>query len=208
MSSLIFAALVLAMVPGTAAAQESNRAAVVIRMDDDRIVSQCVSFEEDQISGYEALRRSGLPVVAGFDAQGGTICQIDGLGCPADDCFCQCKGGSECVYWSYWHQNAGSWEYANIGSTARMVNHGQVDGWSWGPGSLTEAVEPPPTSFEQVCRSTNESQAAISTSAAATETSAENRVINARWPQILLFGGVLALVLLALVFSQVRKGRQ
>jgi hypothetical protein len=31
------------------------------------------------------------------------------------------------------------------------VGSGELDGWSWGPGSLTEAVAPPDLAFEQIC---------------------------------------------------------
>lgn len=32
-----------------------------------------------------------------------------------------------------------------------MIEDGSVDGWSWGPGSITEAVPPPDITFDEVC---------------------------------------------------------
>ncbi len=31
------------------------------------------------------------------------------------------------------------------------MSQGDVDGWSWGPGSVISAIEPPLTSFEEIC---------------------------------------------------------
>lgn len=195
---LLFLASSLIVNPGLLQAQESNRVAVVVRLGDDEEAARCVAFDEDHISGYDALRRSGFAVVAGFDAQGGTVCQIDGVGCPADDCFCQCKGGSECIYWSYWHQVNESWDYANLGATTYKVSDKQVEGWSWGPGTVSQAIEPPEVTFEEVCDSPD-SNASIAPS--------EKGANSGNWLQYILFGAILGLFALALVFSQIRSNR-
>jgi hypothetical protein len=179
-------------------AQEPNHVAVVVRFSEDNVVAKCVAFSEEQISGYEALRRSGLSVRAGFDAQGGTMCSIDGLGCPSDNCFCRCKGGQDCIYWSYWHRPDESWEYARVGATSHMVSDKQVEGWSWGPGTISEAIEPPEMTYDQVCDSTENSAVA---------TSGEERGFSGNWLQYLLFGGILGFIALALVLSQIRSHR-
>ena len=124
------------------AAQSPNRAALVVKFGDGSTATRCVSFDEDTITGYELLERSGFSFVASFETQGAAICQIEADGCPANDCFCQ----SPPDYWSYWHLNEGDWVYSYQGSGLYTVEDGIVDGWAWGPG------EPPPmTPFDQIC---------------------------------------------------------
>ena len=43
-------------------AQESNRAALVVRTGDGGVETACVSFTEESISGYDLLQQSGLPI--------------------------------------------------------------------------------------------------------------------------------------------------
>jgi hypothetical protein len=38
-----------------------------------------------------------------------------------------------------------------LGASSYRVAAGEIDGWSWGPGSLTEALAPPDLTFEQIC---------------------------------------------------------
>lgn len=147
-------ALLLALVlllAQAAAAQSANRAALIVRFGDGRVETRCVAFDEDRISGHELLERSGLELQVRYEGAGAAVCAIEADGCPPGDCFCRCSGGEDCVYWSYWHQQDGEWQYAVLGATSYQVMDGQVDGWSWGPGSVTQAISPPPVSFEDVC---------------------------------------------------------
>jgi hypothetical protein len=148
---LLLAWLLIGSIVAVARAQEENVAAIIVRVADDRILTRCVSFAEEQISGMELLERSGLDVQAGHVGMGAQICSVAGAGCPASDCFCQCAGGADCVYWSYWRQAEGRWQYASLGAASTLVSDGQVDGWSWGPGTVAEAIEPPPVRYEELC---------------------------------------------------------
>lgn len=129
-----------------------NRAGLVVDLGDGQVVTQCLSFSEAEISGVDLLTRSGLPFEV--DVQGGigaAVCSINGVGCAASDCFCACPGGADCVYWSYWHLFDGTWTYSAAGAGNYMVRHGDVDGWVWGPGSVSSAVPPLSTSFDAIC---------------------------------------------------------
>jgi hypothetical protein len=148
---VLFGYLSAAFLSGVAA-QESNRAAVVVRFAEGHSESRCVAFEEEQISGFELLNRSGLPVDARIEGMGGIVCRIGETGCSQNDCFCQCKGGADCTYWSYWHARDADWRYAQVGASTYLVGNGEVDGWSWGPGSPDSAIAPPPGSFEEICK--------------------------------------------------------
>lgn len=177
-------------------AQEPNRAVIVIRFGEDAVEARCVAFSEPQISGYEALQRAGFVVNARFEGLGGAMCGIEETGCPAGDCFCQCKGGDECVYWSYWHQAESSWRYAAVGATTYQLSDGSVDGWSWGPGSVTSAIEPPLVSLEEVCSSPESIGVA----------EAEPEVVDpSRAAPLLVFVFVAALLVIALLLVSRRR---
>jgi hypothetical protein len=131
-------------------ASDENRVALVVDFGDE-VATRCVSFAEEEITGYQVLERSGLPIETDFQAGGAAVCRIDDTGCPSDDCFCSCRGGGDCVYWSYWHLVAGAWQYSMGGSGQYMVSDGAVEGWVWGLGSVIQASPPPLVSFTEVC---------------------------------------------------------
>lgn len=157
-SSGLFLALLIALLglpaltAGAVQAEEGvNQAGLVVRLSDDDWVARCVSFPEEEISGYELLARSGLAAEVAFQSMGVSVCRIEGLGCDQADCFCQCRGGGECIYWSYWQLAEDGWRYARAGAASHRVGHGAVDGWAWGPGTVTDAPQPPLVAFEEIC---------------------------------------------------------
>ena len=149
---LIVALATLWSMPPGMRAQSGNQAALVVRHGQDDVRTACIDFDEPQISGYELLQRSGFDLQIGVQGLGSLICSIGDTGCPASDCLCQCKGGGECVYWSYWHRLDDSWQYSQGGASVYRVEPGAVDGWSWGPGAVNQALPPPDISFEEVCQ--------------------------------------------------------
>lgn len=150
LSLLILSLTTVWAIPSHLWAQTTNQAALVVRHGEGQVETRCVSFTEPQISGYDLLVRAGFSVDVDASGIGAAVCAINGTGCPANNCFCQCSG-SDCQYWSYWHQLNGSWDYSLVGASIYPVAHGAVEGWSWGPGSVTQAIAPPLLSFEQIC---------------------------------------------------------
>ena len=132
-------------------AQESNQAGIVVHLGESESLSRCVTFTEEDISGLELLERSGLATEIRVEGMGSLVCSINDTGCPANDCFCECRGGSECIYWSYWQESTEGWQYARLGASSYRVSSGEIEGWSWGPGSLTDAIAPPALTFDQIC---------------------------------------------------------
>lgn len=124
-------------------AQQSHQVGLVVRFGDGTLETRCISFTEDQISGYEVLQRSGLNVVASFDSgMGAGVCKIENEGCPQESCLtCQAP-----KYWSYWHLSGGAWTYGNVGASSYTVGDGDVEGWSWGTGDPPDLVP-----FDQIC---------------------------------------------------------
>lgn len=141
----------IALGSGSAAADQPNRAGLVVTFSDGSTVSRCIEFAEEQISGAELLRRSGLPLVLWGTGAGAAVCKIAGEGCDnPNDCFCQCHGAG-CRYWAYYALEDGRWRYATAGSSLRKVHDGDVDGWAWGAGNAGEGATPALLAFEEIC---------------------------------------------------------
>jgi hypothetical protein len=81
------------------------------------------------ITGLAALQETGLVIVTkDYGEMGIAVCSIDGVGCPADDCFCDPDGKS----WSYFHWEDDQWEASAVGPSSYELDDGAVDGWYWG----------------------------------------------------------------------------
>lgn len=150
---LVIVSLFLTIVTGgtflSAATQADspNRVGLVVRFGNGDVLTRCVEFHENQISGLEVLLRAGLNVIYELSGTyGAAICKIENDGCdyPAEACFCQCPGGPNCIYWSYWHLKDGIWTYSQVGAGGYYVKNGDVEGWAW-------AVELPQITFEDIC---------------------------------------------------------
>ena len=127
----------------TAGAEAPNRAGLVVRFGNGSFVTRCIEFGESEISGYDALTRSGLDVVVAFDSgMGAAVCKVEDDGCPLEDCL-TCDAPN---YWSYWHLSNGAWNYSPAGGSSYKVQDGDVEGWSWGTGD-----PPPVVAFDQIC---------------------------------------------------------
>lgn len=149
--TFLLAALCLAYWLPQITAQTTNRAALVVDYGNGQVQTHCVSFTEDQITGYDLLLRSGLDVAVDVQGMGSLICGIGAVGCPASNCLCQCSGGPSCTYWSYWRQVGDSWQFSQGGASMSVVTDGSVEGWTWGPGGVNQAIVPPDLSFAEVC---------------------------------------------------------
>lgn len=115
-------------------AQAVHRAAIVVDTGSG-VVSRCVTFSEDSISGITALQRAGLaPVVRSFSGNGGAVCGLNGLGCPADSSCLTCQAPN---YWAYYRADdgAGAFSYSPVGAGSTQVTDGDVEGWRWGSGA-------------------------------------------------------------------------
>lgn len=124
------------------AAAAPNHAAVIV--DTGQTVKKvCVTFDEEAISGAEALRRANVDAVfASYGDKGDGVCAICGVGCPAGDCFCD-----RSRFWAY-HRAApgGAYAYSRAGASSTTVRDGDVEGWRWGTGTA-----PPYASVGEVC---------------------------------------------------------
>jgi hypothetical protein len=109
------------------AAQESKQAHVVVQMDDQARIIRPIQFS-GVISGLAALQLSGLEVVTATTAFGPAVCRIEGVGCPATDCFCDTAR-----FWNYSYWDESGWQSYPVGAHASVISQtGAVEGWRWG----------------------------------------------------------------------------
>jgi hypothetical protein len=102
-----------------------DTAHIVVQFEANHQIVRAVEVPEP-LTGLEALQNTGLEVVIQESAFGVTVCSIDGVGCPADDCFCQSP-----FYWSYSFWNGSEWEGYGTGPADTTVEAGDVEAWQW-----------------------------------------------------------------------------
>jgi hypothetical protein len=103
-----------------AQAEGESHVALVVQFDASNIVTKCVSFSGDQITGYDVLERSGLGLSAEFGSMGAAICKIGNTVCPEDNCW----GEVPPTYWSYWHVVDNSVSYFQLGASFTLCRTG------------------------------------------------------------------------------------
>ncbi len=115
--------------PAPVRAQSAAAADLVVDFGDGRMRVERVTVGRAHFTGLTFLDRSTLALVQ----NGGAVCAIDGVGCPAADCFCQCKNpAASCTYWAYFHGRPdGGWDYDQAGPGNTTVVPGAVEGWVW-----------------------------------------------------------------------------
>jgi hypothetical protein len=124
----------LGSVPTPVRGQASARVGVMIRYPDGQVESLCVSVPPGGITGLEVLQQAGVPLRVETQGNGVTVCAMRGQGCtdPSAPCFCQCQGGGDCLFWTYYHWQGERWVSATIGASSTTARPGTVEGWGWG----------------------------------------------------------------------------
>lgn len=141
---------------GVRAAAGESRAGLVVQFSDLSVKEFCVAFTEGSITGFELLRRSGLPLrYKDYGGAGVFICKIGPDGCdyPTESCQCRCKSSVDCRFWGYYliDRDTGAWRFSSVGASGREVRDGEVDGWKWGVHPLGGTNPPPPSTLEGIC---------------------------------------------------------
>lgn len=117
---------------------EPHHAGLVVRHGDGRTTYAYVPFAENEISGIDLLRRSGIPqVTIPFGGLGEGVCSLEGEGCGLAECRRRvCQGSRpDDPYWRYLRQERpGVWRPLALGASATVVRDGDIDGWSWTGG--------------------------------------------------------------------------
>jgi hypothetical protein len=143
LAALASLAPVAPLVPGCAAAG-SNHAALVIEHGDGSVVTRCVTFDANQITGEQLLNSSRIPWSSQtFGGFGDAVCAIDGEPVSYVDCLGKDR------YWAVFVARAGgSWQLANEGISTLTLGDGDAEGFRYVPASGIPAA---PVSASGVC---------------------------------------------------------
>jgi hypothetical protein len=133
-----------AVVLGHPAHAAVHRAGLVIEHASGRLVTRCVTFVEDQISGFALIQRSGLSYQAqSYGSMGQAICQLDGEPSPVP---ANCLGTGP--YWQYLHRAGTRWVPSQLGASEWVLHDGDMDGWHY---TDRAGQTLPALTVEQIC---------------------------------------------------------
>jgi hypothetical protein len=121
-----------------------HHAALVIQHASGSVITRCLAFAEDQISGLQLVERSGVQYEAqDFGSIGSAMCQLDRepSTVPAG-----CFGAGP--YWQYFHRRGSAWQTSALGASSSLLRDGDMDGWHFAAGTNQA---PGNIAFSSVC---------------------------------------------------------
>jgi hypothetical protein len=111
-------------VAGCAEAASMHHAALVVEHGGGGVVTVCVAFSEDSITGGQLLARSGVEYATAYSGQ--AVCQIDNE--PAQyppGCWT-----TSSPYWAMFvSRGGGSWSMSSLGFTSQTFRDGDAEGF-------------------------------------------------------------------------------
>ncbi len=111
---------------------------MVVDLGNGNVLTRRVTFTEPTLNGLQVLQRSGLNLEIVTYSFGAAVCSIEGVGCPATNCFCNPD-----KFWGYLYWDDG-WQGYPTGPSGSTVANGGIEGWAWGAFGDT----PPPITPE------------------------------------------------------------
>ena len=168
------------VVAASSAQQNVNRAGVVVSFGTDEVEMECVSFSESTITAETLLDRAGYDFALNND---GNICRVEMVGCPANNCYCQC-GVAECQFWGYYQMTSTGWQRSFDSLTWLEITNGDVIGLMWAGGNFNVGVPPPKYTFEQVCGGQSSTPTVTPTPTGTIATSGTATLTQPRGPQV------------------------
>lgn len=134
--------LALLLLLGVAAARADDPGSpahghVIVQFGDRELAARAIAFAAPA-SGLHALELSGLEVITTSTDYGPVVCSIEGVGCPADNCFCDPDR-----FWNYNYWDGAAWQGYSVGAGESTLNDGAIEGWRWGEwGSAMWPTQP------------------------------------------------------------------
>lgn len=124
--------------PDAIHAQDGQKqATVIVQTNNHQQFVREISFT-GTISGLKALDLSGLDVITASTSFGPAVCSIAGVGCPAQDCFC-----NPAKFWSYSFWDGSSWQSYPVGAGSSIISTtGAIEGWYWAEFGSTATPAP------------------------------------------------------------------
>jgi len=121
-----------------------HHAALVIQHASGSVITRCVAFAEEQITGLQVVERSGVPYEAqNFGSIGGAMCQLDREPSTVPP---GCFGAGP--YWQYFHRHGSGWQTSAFGASSSLLHDGDMDGWHFAVGANQA---PTNAAFSSVC---------------------------------------------------------
>jgi len=107
--------------------QETGTVAQLVELPGGELKAFCRDLETPT-DNITALKATGLDLTIKDWGFGFTVCAIEGLGCPEDDCFCECPL-PECKQWTFFRWNAANRAWETTEDTT--IQAGDVVAWLW-----------------------------------------------------------------------------
>jgi hypothetical protein len=121
-----------------------HHAALVIQHASGSVITRCVAFAEDQITGLQLVERSGVQYEAqNFGSIGSAMCQLDREPSTVPS---GCFGSGP--YWQYFHRRGDTWQTSAFGAGSSALRDGDMDGWHYAAGANRV---PANVAFASVC---------------------------------------------------------
>lgn len=128
LAAVVGALATLLLVPAaTAYGQDTATVAQLVEFPNGDLKPFCRDLETPT-DNITALKATGLDLAIKDWGFGYTVCAIEGLGCPEEDCFCKCPL-PECTQWTFfrWNAQARAWETTED----TTLQAGDVVAWLW-----------------------------------------------------------------------------
>ncbi len=144
---LVAVALTLVLSGVALAAQGDTKQVGLVIVFPDKTEYAAIVTVPVAATTFDVLRAANVTLVSQSTAFGPAVCSIKGVGCPADNCFCDPKR-----FWAYYHLVDGAWVSAAEGVGAFVPANGAVEGFAWSEfdASFNPTVKPTVLTFAQI----------------------------------------------------------
>lgn len=144
--TLLIALLLIIVIASVAAAAGDKQVGLVITYADGTTHSEIVTVPAGATTA-DVLAAASVPVGTFDSGFGPAVCNINGQGCPTDDCFCD-----PAAYWAYYHLNGTAWESSMVGVGDFTPADRSVEGFAWSgfDASYNPTVQPPVMTFDEI----------------------------------------------------------
>jgi len=148
--ALVVAALLLASFAGGALAAEegTKQVGLVITFPDGTEHLEVVTVPA-AATMFDALKAAKIDLASTDSDFGPAVCEINKVGCPADNCFCDAQH-----FWAYYHLDPASnkWQASAQGVGAYAPANGAVEGlvWSGMDASFMPTDQPKVHAFQEL----------------------------------------------------------
>ena len=128
LAAMVISMTILALLPAaTVSGQDTGTVAQLVEFPSGELKPFCRDLETPT-DNITALKATGLDLTIKDWGWGLTLCAIEGLGCPEENCFCACPL-PECEQWTFFRWNATKQAWETTEDTAIVA--GDIVAWLW-----------------------------------------------------------------------------